>query len=308
LNFKTYVTGSNSRALTLELNTVLRGRTYEIRVLPLSYKEIHSYNNGATSDDVLLNDYYLYGGLPELTKCSSNEEKKIFLSNYVVNLVKREIIERYLLRYYNRFMAFLKIILSSIGSEISIIDIANTLTSLGYKKVSTDTISKYIKYCIEANILSQNLKYSIKNKRDVAFNNKYYCFDIGVRNAILGFTNTDKNALLENIIYNEFENKNCIVCLDTFEYYQMGLNILKSYEIDFIVNNFKNIYCIQVCPSLDEKITLERKLLPFDKIQDKYKKILITNNNTLSHIQDKGYYILDIIEFLLNDSILDDLK
>lgn len=59
-NLDIYVTGSNSKFLSSDIITEFRGRTEEIRVYPLTFKEFSTAYDGSNK----LQEYLLYGGMP----------------------------------------------------------------------------------------------------------------------------------------------------------------------------------------------------------------------------------------------------
>ena len=71
-NVDLYVTGSNSRFLSTDIKTELRGRGDEIHVYPLSFAEFYSAKQGNIDD--VWNEYMIYGGLPMILSRPSDEQ------------------------------------------------------------------------------------------------------------------------------------------------------------------------------------------------------------------------------------------
>lgn len=69
--------------------------------------------------------------------------------------------------------------------------------------VSQDTVKKYIDCFIESFLFNEVKRYDIKGKKYFQYPNKYYCVDVGLRNARLNFRQQDETHIMENIIYNE---------------------------------------------------------------------------------------------------------
>ena len=63
-NCDVYITGSNSKLLSKDINTKMRGRSIEIKVYPLSFAEFYDYYGGNKRQ--CFNNYLMYGGLPYL--------------------------------------------------------------------------------------------------------------------------------------------------------------------------------------------------------------------------------------------------
>jgi len=62
---------------------------------------------------------------------------------------------------------------------------------------------KYLKYSIDAFLISEARRYEVKGKRYFEYPNKYYYSDIRLRNVRLNYRQIDSGHILENMIYNE---------------------------------------------------------------------------------------------------------
>ena len=78
-NVDLYVTGSNSKMLSSDIITEFRGRSTQIRVHPLSFKEYYDALGGDKSER--LKEYLVYGGMPGLLNAKSILEKQFYLNN-----------------------------------------------------------------------------------------------------------------------------------------------------------------------------------------------------------------------------------
>lgn len=127
--------------------------------------------------------------------------------------------------------------------------------------------------------------------------NKYYVCDMGLRNEKLNFRQIEMTHILENIVYLELIRRNYIV--------DIGKNNEK--EIDFVARTYQDLYYIQVSVSIEGKETKEREISAFKGLDDGYKKIVITmDNNPLIQLE-RGYKMINIFDFLLNDNILKEI-
>ena len=61
----------------------------------------------------------------------------------------------------------------------------------------------YIDYLEDAFLFSESKRYDVRGKSYFDFPNKYYCEDIGLRNARIGFRQQEMTHMMENILYNE---------------------------------------------------------------------------------------------------------
>ena len=91
-NVDLYVTGSNSRFLSTDIKTELRGRGDEIHVYPLSFAEFYSAKQGNIDD--VWNEYMIYGGLPIILSRPSDEQKSKYLKDLFDETYIKDIVER----------------------------------------------------------------------------------------------------------------------------------------------------------------------------------------------------------------------
>ena len=91
-NSDLYITGSNSKLLSSDINTRLRGRGIEIKVYPLSFKEY--YENVGGDKHTAFNNYILYGGMPYIATLDNEYEKVEYLKMLNETIGFKDIIER----------------------------------------------------------------------------------------------------------------------------------------------------------------------------------------------------------------------
>jgi uncharacterized protein len=290
-NCDLYITGSNSKLLSSEINTKLRGRGIEIKLYPLSFKEFY---DGVSDKKVAFNNYIKYGGLPYINSLDKEYEKKEYLQMLNDTVATKDIIERNNIRNEVVFNAVIDLLCSSIGSYVSPNKIANTLISNGFKTVDNDAVSNYLKYLCDAFLFYKAVRYDLKGKEYLKTLNKYYVCDLGLRNQKLGYRQIEMSHILENVVYLELIRRN----------YQVDIGKNKDSEIDFVVRTDDDLYYIQVSLSIEDEDTKKRELRSFNGLDDGYKKIVITmDENPLTKLE-KGYKMLNIFDFLLNEDSL----
>lgn len=286
-----YITGSNSKLLSSEINTKLRGRGIEIKVFPLSFKEFY---DGTSDKTAAFNEYIKYGGLPYINSFDKEYEKTEYLKMLNDTVATKDIIERNKIRNEEVFNALLDLLCSSIGSYASPNKIANTLNSNGFKTVNSETINNYLKYLTDAFLFYKAQRYDIKGKEYLKTQNKYYVCDLGLRNERLGYRQIEMTHVIENIVYLELLRRN----------YEVDIGKNRESEIDFVARTGDDLYYIQVSLTIEDNATKERELKAFKGLDDGYKKIVITmDNNPLSRLEN-GYKMLNIFDFLLNEDSL----
>ena len=292
-NCDVYITGSNSKLLSKDINTKMRGRSIEIKVYPLSFAEFYAYYGGDKRQ--CFNNYLMYGGLPYLVAEDANKNKVEYLKMICETVVGRDIIERHGIRQENLFEAVVEFLCSNIGSYVSANKIADTLKSNGYSKVTPDTIGNYLEFVCEAYLFYKAQRYDIKGKQYLKTLNKYYISDLGIRNSKLNYRQIEITHSLENIIYLDLIRRGYIV--------DIGKNNTK--EIDFVARDDKNLYYIQVAYTLSDPDKKEQEVSSFYGLDDGYKKIVITMDDDPFTNLKNGYKKINVFDFLLNDNILE---
>ena len=268
-NIDLYVTGSNAFLLSSELATLLTGRAYEINVLPFSFAEYLEFTGKGTNPDRAFAEYLRTGGFPEAVTLSTegNHFANQYLQMVFKNIYDNDISKRYTIYAEESYHEVVNFLIDSVGSTVSAGNIAKVLTA-NKKKIDNKTVSKYIDTLVESYLFYKVNRYDIKGKRHLATLEKYYLVDLGFRNALIGKELvSDTGHLLENIIYLELKRRNN----------QVWIGKSNNLEVDFVVrNNEGYTQYIQVAQTVQNTITLERELAPFDSIADHHEKLLIT--------------------------------
>lgn len=301
-NVDIYVTGSNSRMLSSEILTQFRGRSDEIRVAPLSFKEFYEAYEGDKHE--AFNEYIVYGGMPYVLSLNSREEKIEYLKNLFKETYIKDILERNDIKNNEDVIEeLLNVISSSIGSLTNPLKLSNTFKSIKNVSISSNTINKYLNMCIDAFIIKKSKRYDIKGKKYIESPFKYYFEDIGLRNARINFSQIEENHIMENIIYNELLNRGFNVDVGIVEHNykdENGKSKRKQYEIDFVCNKGNERIYIQSALNVNDKDKKEQEIRGFLKIDDSYKKIVVVRDNIIPLKDENGILFIGIEKFLLD--------
>lgn len=205
-------------------------------------------------------------GMPYLLNINSQEEKQAYLKNLFSEIYIKDITERNGIRDINSFEKLLCILSSSIGSYTSPTNLENTFKSVEKISYSHVAIKKHIQFIKDAFLLSEALRYDIKGKKYIGSKSKYYFTDIGLRNALINFRQTEPTHIMENIIYNELINRGYCVDVGVVEINEKNDNgnyVIKQLETDFICNKINEKIYIQSAYSMEtiEKQIQEKKSL-----------------------------------------------
>lgn len=304
-NVDIYVTGSNSKMLTKDVLTAFRGRGDELKVFPISFKEYYNFAGGDKSD--AYEEYALYGGMPLVISKKSDVEKMSYLRGLFTEVYFKDIVERYDIALPDVLEELTDDLCSSIGSLTNASKIANTLQSVKGIRVSSATVSSYLNYLTESFLFSNAKRYDVKGKRYFEYPSKYYCTDVGLRNARLNFRQQEETHIMENIIYNELLCRGYSVDVGVVDIVERNDNkqSKKQYEIDFVVNVGSKKYYIQSALNVGDPTKMDTELKPLKNTHDFFKKIIVSKTSQKPWIDDDGILHLGLYEFLLNENALD---
>lgn len=79
---------------------------------------------------------------------------------------------------------------------------------------------------------------------------------------------------------------------------------LKFKNLKFLINKGSKKYYIQSAYMLESEAKMEQEIRPFLKINDSFKKIVITSDTPKPFYNDQGILIMNVYEFLLNTNSL----
>ena len=199
-----YITGSNAKMLSGEINTTLGGRFLTTEVYPYSFREYLSVHEVPAGELDLLptegrarvvrcfNDYLNFGGLPAAALLPT---KRDYLSSVYQKIYMGDIIARNKITNVAGIRVLVRKLAESVCRPISYNRINNLLSSVG-GKLSLATTIKYVDYCEDAWLLLRLRNYAT-SLADRESNSKYYFIDSGILNLFL----INKEAmLLENLV------------------------------------------------------------------------------------------------------------
>ena len=295
--------------LSSDILTEFRGRSDEIRVHPLSFSEYYSAAGGDKYD--AFDSYAFYGGMPLIISRPNETAKMNYLQSLFSEVYLKDIVERKKIKREDILGSILDLLCSSIGSLTNPTNVANTINSKqklsGEGSVSQNTVKSYMSYLDDAFLFSECKRWDVKGKSYFDYPNKYYCEDIGLRNARIGFRQQEMTHIMENIIYNELITRGFAV--DVGVVYgsgkdSKGRSTQIAREIDFVVNSGGKRTYIQSAYALpdEEKAATENK--PFSLTGDSFPKIIIRHDIRKRWYDDKGILNIGIIDFLLDESII----
>lgn len=243
-----YITGSSALDLQSEISESLTGRKWGFRMLPLSISEMIKHN-GYLEELDQLEHRLVYGYYPEIVTQPGHEKELLLeLAN---SYLYKDIFALADIKKPQKLEMLVQAIAMQLGSEVSHNELADMV------QLDNETVSRYIDLLEKTFVLfrlsslSRNLRNEIKKK------NKYYFYDLGIRNALLNnwspfHLRTDGGGLWENFVIIERLKYKYNNGLHTKDYFW---RTHKQHEIDFVeeVDGVLHAYEIKYNPKRKAK-------------------------------------------------------
>lgn len=285
-----YITGSNAKLLSGELATYLAGRYVEFVIYPFSFAEFLEMNrlkNPNVDKSTCFMQFLKTGGMPFLSNFPDDDSAK---SQYLIDIynsvVLKDVVKRNNIRDVDTLERIIAYAFSNIGHIFSATSLSKYFKSEN-RKISHDTILNYLKFCSDAFLFYKINRYDLEGKKIVTVNEKYYCADHGLREALLGKNIQNIDQVLENIVCLELLRRN----------YKVYVGKKGDLEIDFIAEKQgKKIY-IQVAYLLANEETLKREFSVYNFVKDSYPKYVVSMDDL--DFSQNGIIHKNIKDFLL---------
>ena len=184
----------------------------------------------------------------------------------------------------------------------------NTFKTVKKSRITSATIKKYLDYFEDSFLIESAQRYDIRGKAYIETPKKYYFSDLGLRNARINFRQFEQTHSMENVIYNELRMRGYRVDVGVIpiaERDQDGKVIRKQLEVDFVCNLGSTRYYIQSAYSLPDEAKRIQETRPFRKIDDSFKKIVVTKDIVQPHYDEYGILTVNIYDFLLDPKCLE---
>ena len=272
------ISGSNARLLSAELATHIAGRYVTLQVFPLTlaeFEELYRQRPGAgaapvdaapTDEAALLRRYLRLGGLPGLLHTDlSDLVVEQMLTDIVNTIFIRDVIRRHRIRDVALFEAIARFAVDSVGSLVSAKRIADFMKSQR-RSAAVDTVLNYLAHLGDAFLLNAVQRQELRGRKLLQVNHKYYLGDVGLRNGIAGYRESDVGGVLENLVYLELKRRG----------YRVTVGVAGSREVDFVAESGAGRRYVQVAYLLDSRATIERELSAFAAVADAYPRVLLT--------------------------------
>lgn len=307
-NLDIYVTGSNSRMLSSDILTEFRGRSDEIRVHPLAFSEFYAAVGGDKYE--AFDTYAFFGGMPFLLSRPDEAAKMAYLQSLCSEVYLKDIVERKKIKREDVLSAVFDLLCSSIGSLTNPAKLTRTLNSKqpnAKESLSQNTIKSYLDHLADAFLFGECKRWDVKGKSYFDYPNKYYCEDIGLRNARIGFRQQELTHIMENILYNELIYRGYSV--DIGIVYgpgrdSKGRSVKTAREIDFVATRGTSRVYLQSAYALHDEAKAETECRPFALTQDTFRKIIVRHDIRKRWQDEHGIFHIGLIDFLLDPDVV----
>lgn len=305
-NMDIFVTGSNAKLLSKDIATEFAGRGDEIHMYPLSFSEFMSVYHGDKYAG--LSEYMLYGGIPLVVLRDNANDKAAALENLFGEIYIRDICRRNRVRNIGELEDLLNILSSAIGSLTNPEKLKNTFKTAKKSRITSATIQKYLTFFEDSFLIESAQRYDIRGKAYIETPKKYYFSDLGLRNARINFRQFEQTHSMENVIYNELRMRGYHVDVGVVPIAEKdaeGKVTRKQLEVDFVCNLGSSRHYIQSAYSLPDEAKRTQEIRPFRKIDDSFKKIIVTKDVVPPYYDEYGILTLNIYDFLLDPKSLE---
>ena len=298
------VTGSNAKLLSGELATHLTGRSMQIELYTLSFREYCDLMEVETRERstksvalqrAAFDEYMMQGGFPELIHI---RDKRAYVANLVDGIIKRDIEGRYRVQYKATFEAIAQHLLNTAPSIVSDAAIQATF---GLKSVHT--AKNYVGYLKQAYLMIGLHKYSTKSKFRIT-GEKLYPADVALMgNRLDSFSGDNLGWRLETIVYIELLRRCRPAGYDIYYFAE------RNGECDFIVCwGNRAMLAVQVAYDISNPSTLKREKSGLLLVAGKTgcNRLLLLTDHEYADIDECGHHIAirPVYDWALSDATI----
>ncbi len=266
--FRVFVTGSSSRMLSSDIATSLRGRGMNFELLPFSPAEFlvargvnvdarTAYSRRRFEVQRLMQEYFVYGGFPEVVLAGEETLKQRILKEYVETMFVRDLVERNRVRNPGAMRELFRFLVTNVSSPFSANAFWKWLRNA--HPLTKRTLLSYVSCLEESGLVFLVRKFSHSLKEQNLRPRKAYVVDSGLRTVYGLSFSQDKGRVLENAVFLQLRRQQTRSPLMGLYYWQNG----RGREVDFVVTEGRRVTrLIQVSLDPREFGVREREVEP----------------------------------------------
>ena len=200
---KVIAAGSSSFDLAQNVGEPLTGRRFVLRLYPLAQMEISKMEKPHETS-ANLETRLIYGSYPEVVTLRDNKLREEYLRELIASYLFKDILVLDGIRYSEKLVRLLQLLAFQIGSEVSLSEIGRQLA------MSKNTVERYLDLLEKVFVIFRLTGFSRNLRKEITKNNRYFFYDVGIRNAVVGMFNPlnlrdDTGKIWENYIISEIQ-------------------------------------------------------------------------------------------------------
>ncbi len=286
-----YVTGSNSRMMSSEIETYLTGRYVSFRIFTLSFEEYLTFKKKyGTVEDIHkeLVNYIKYGGFPAIHLQEYPLDNAYTIVRDIYNsTIFSDIVKRNQIRKVDQLERVVKFVFDNVGKTFSAKSISDYIKS-EHRTIDNETVYNYLEKLESAYILHRCSRYDVQGKELLKTQEKFYLADSSFKYSVLGYNDQSVAAMLENVVYLELLRRGYEVCIGK----------TPNGEIDFIATRQNDKLYIQITKEIKSEKTEKREYDRLLEIKDNYPKYLLRTDD-FADGNYQGIKTMHVADFLL---------
>jgi len=200
-DIRVIATGSSSFDLSNKIGEPLVGRKTTLRLFPLSQLELsRAYNSFELKEK--LEDWLLFGAYPEVLVNSHKKEKIKILREITESYLLKDILALEKVKNSKTLFSLLKLLALQISGEVSLNELSRNLS------IDVKTVKRYLDLLEKSFVIFSLGAFSRNLRKEIYKKEKYYYWDLGLRNAIINNFNDlesrdDLGKIWENFLISE---------------------------------------------------------------------------------------------------------
>ena len=287
-----YVTGSNSRMMSSEIETYLTGRYVSFRIFTLSFAEYLYFKKEyaeVLDSRTELQNYVRLGGFPAThLQAFTTDEVYTIVRDIYNSTIFSDIVKRNQVRKIDQLERVVKFVFDNVGKTFSAKSVSDYLKSEN-RKIDNETVYSYLEKLEKAYLLHRCSRYDIQGKELLKTQEKFYLADSSLKYSVLGYSSGSVAAMLENVVYLELLRRG----------YTVNIGKTDKGEIDFIATQQNEKIYVQVTKEIRSETTEKREYERLLDIRDNYPKYVLTSDNFAGGNYE-GIRTMHIADFLLS--------
>lgn len=285
-----YITGSNAHVLSSDLATYITGRYVTIDVYPLSFAEFlpaYQASHPESSERAAFVAYATQGGFPFQSELAFQTGPTLkYLDDLLSTILLKDVVKRNGIRDVDLLERLVRFSAAEEGHLLSVKRIADFLKS-ERRKTTTDTIANHLNAAEKAYLLYRAPREDAIGKQLLAFNEKWYVVDQGLRQAMGMSNQANIDQVLEGIVFMELKRRG----------YSVTVGKVDDLEVDFVARRGTDVEYYQVTYLMADEHTREREFASLLAIPDNYPKYVLSMDDFC--MTQSGVDAINIVDWLL---------